>query len=132
MSWTNLSAVMPGLVPGIHVLTTSMQARVVRIDEALSLRAVSLPSCPRLSRASTSSLTIFKNTKDVDGRNKSGHDAAVKFGASIDRMTRPWARRKLNAATTVAILHRVRTEVPFFVFAQTAVVRAQVFMRSAP
>jgi hypothetical protein len=85
-----------------------------------------------LSRASTSSLTIFKNTKDVDGRNKSGHDAAVKFGAAIDRMTRPWARRKLNAATTVAILHRVRTEVPFFVFAQTAVVRAQVFMRSAP
>jgi len=34
-------------------------------------------------------------------------------------------------ASTVANLHRLRTEVPFFVFAQTAVVRAQVFVRSA-
>ena len=33
---------------------------------------------------------------------------------------------------TVAILHRLRAEVHFFVFAQMAVVRAQVFMRSAP
>jgi hypothetical protein len=29
------------------------------------------PSCPGLSRASTSS---FLSEKDVDGRNKSGHD----------------------------------------------------------
>jgi hypothetical protein len=29
------------------------------------------PSCPGSSRASTSS---FANEKDVDGRNKSGHD----------------------------------------------------------
>jgi hypothetical protein len=32
---------------------------------------------------------------------------------------------------TVANLHRRRAEVHFFVFAQMAVVRAQVFMRSA-
>jgi hypothetical protein len=32
---------------------------------------------------------------------------------------------------TVAILHRLRAEVHFFVFAQMAVVRAQVFMRGA-
>jgi hypothetical protein len=36
-----------------------------------------------------------------------------------------------DAASTVANLHRLRTEVPFFVFAQMAVVHAQVFMRSA-
>jgi hypothetical protein len=37
MSWTNLSTVMPGFMPGIHVLWLC-------------------------------------NTKDVDGRDKSGHD----------------------------------------------------------
>jgi hypothetical protein len=37
----------------------------------------------------------------------------------------------VNDDSTVAILHRLRAEVHFFVFAQMAVVRAQVFMRSA-
>src|SRR6185312_13389123 len=35
------------------------------------------PSCPALCRASTSSLPIFETGKDVDGRNKSGHDEGL-------------------------------------------------------
>jgi hypothetical protein len=37
-----------------------------------------------------------------------------------------------RAGGTVAILHRLRAEVHFFVFAKMAVARAQVFTRSAP
>jgi hypothetical protein len=40
--------------------------------------------------------------------------------------------RRLTDVSTVANLHRPRAEVHFFVFAQMAVVRAQVFMRRAP
>ena len=39
------------------------------------------PSCPRLSRASTSLLTLDRN--DVDGRDKPGHDQRVIFVALI-------------------------------------------------
>jgi hypothetical protein len=48
MSWTNLSTVMPGFMPGIHVL--------------------------RLC-----------NTKDVDGRNKSGHDESRDVDGTASR-----------------------------------------------
>jgi len=41
-------------------------------------------------------------------------------------------RRLTDAGSTVAILHRLRAEVHFFVCVQMAIVRAQVFLRPAP
>jgi hypothetical protein len=40
-------------------------------------------------------------------------------------------RRLTDVGSTVAILHRLRAESQFFVFAQVVVVHAQVFVRSA-
>ena len=45
------------------------------------------PSCPRLSRASTSSLLL--EVKDVDGRDKPGHDAVVSRPTAV--LTSPYS-----------------------------------------
>ena len=39
--------------------------------------------------------------------------------------------RRLTDAAALSQFHHLRTEVPFFVFAQTAVMRTQVFVRGA-
>jgi hypothetical protein len=62
----HLSTVMPGFMPGIHVLrpcnNKDVDGRNKSGHDELK-RTASLPSCPALFRASTPSLTIFKTPK---------------------------------------------------------------------
>jgi len=61
---------MTGTSPAITVEAAIVSLRWNWRHEAATY---SDPSCPRLSRASTS--FMGRQKKDVDGRNKSGHDA---------------------------------------------------------
>jgi hypothetical protein len=78
---------MAGLVPAIYVLfraklkeawmpATSARRRASRFCAGMTVLSGVNSSCPRLSRASTSAVLVTK--KDVDGRDKPGHDDVKK------------------------------------------------------
>jgi hypothetical protein len=154
MPATNLYAVMPGLVPGIHAFSYDFYNRQVvdgrdKPGHDELKRTASYPSCPR--RASHLPVAHLRGLSFVMPgtrvRPKAGPSTCFMPGihvlttltqARVIQMedarasSSDWrAGSTTDAGSTVAFLHRLHAEVPFFVFAQMAVVRAQVFMRSA-